>query len=174
MNRFPTTPVLSYCFHPIHVKDEKKDIYVPCGRCDGCRLHKANMWSIRLRDEIEATPYSIFFTLTYNNKYLPKLFLFDEQVYKDGSKWFKYSSDDPRNIRFNSKCDVQRKDSIVISTDCPPIKVQNLDFSVLNYACKSDVQLWLKLLRKYLINKLCYEDRENRGFFRYYIISLFS
>ena len=54
--------------------DENKDIIVPCGKCDGCRLHKANEWMLRVANEIESSTYSIFFTLTYSNKYLPCLY----------------------------------------------------------------------------------------------------
>lgn len=171
-SRFPTYKILSYCFHPIHVKDEVKDIYVPCGKCDGCRLHKANEWSIRLRDEIEATPYSIFFTLTYNNKYLPKLYVIDTVYDNDGTIHFTYSSDHPDNIRHNSKVDVVRKDGILFSSIHAPIKIENLSSWCLNYASKNDIQLWLKLVRKWLIENLHLdENRQDRGLFRYYIIS---
>ena len=72
-SRFPSTKVATYCFNPVHVVDNDKDLLVPCGKCDGCLLHKANEWSMRLVNEIESNTFSIFFTLTYDNYYLPKL-----------------------------------------------------------------------------------------------------
>ena len=80
-SRYPTTKVSSYCYHPIHVVDDTKDIYVPCGKCDGCRLHKANEWSQRLGMDMESNPNSIFFSLTWNNKYLPKL-IYDKKQHR--------------------------------------------------------------------------------------------
>lgn len=172
VSRFPTVKYVDYCFHPIHVKDDTKDILVPCGHCDGCLLHKANDWSMRLANEIEATPNSIFFTLTYNNKYLPKLLLVSEDVRNDGSVFRSFTSNHPGNIRFNSVGDVVRKDDIVVKGlyDCTPIK--NCDVQCINYSSKADIQLWLKLLRKWLIiNFNIDEVRQSRGLFRYYIIS---
>lgn len=175
MHRFPTNKVVDYCFRPIHVKDEYRDILVPCGKCEGCRLHKANDWSLRLQDEIENCPNSIFFTLTYNNKYLPKLKLVKTATDNDGLYRYWYISDHPDNIRFNSVVDVSRNEGLSFSVPFAPIPIQNSDFVGINYASKTDIQLWLKLLRQKLYEQFYFiyenEDRENRGFFRYYIIS---
>ena len=70
-SRYPSTKVLDYCFNPVRLNIDDSVVYVPCGKCDGCLLHKANEWSMRLGAEIEDNTLCIFFTLTYNNKYLP-------------------------------------------------------------------------------------------------------
>lgn len=63
---------------------------VPCGKCDGCRLDRANDWATRITNEFETwNNQGIFVTLTYNDKNLPK----DEQgrptLRKDHIKDFK-------------------------------------------------------------------------------------
>lgn len=187
-SRYAETSVVDYCFNPIHVHDEDKDIIVPCGKCDGCLLHKANEWSMRCGMEIEDTPVTIFGTLTYNNKYLPKLLPFEScsftvsnrgndgrvdltEVYR--RSWY---SDNGLNIRFNGVRDVLREDNIIIDYDYAPLFVkhwENHDFPVINYASKRDIQLWLKLLRKDLDDYGVYKNERvlKRGYFRYFIIS---
>lgn len=45
---------------------------IPCGKCVGCRVDKANDWATRA--SIEATQYkkNCFLTLTYDNEHLPE------------------------------------------------------------------------------------------------------
>ena len=186
VSRIPTLRPDSYCFNPVHVKDGDKDIIVPCGKCDGCRLHKANDWSMRVRQEIDATPFSIFFTLTYNNHYLPKLHryghLVKDQIHDSYEhKNLFWTSNTNLNVRFNGKVDVMRKDDIFIPPHYSAVPVQNYEgLPCINYASKNDIQLWLKLLRKDILENLFYgrkeyfeegRTREDIGFFRYYIIS---
>ena len=162
-SRYPTTKVSSYCYHPIHVVDDTKDIYVPCGKCDGCRLHKANEWSQRLGMDMESNPNSIFFSLTWNNKYLPKL-IYDKKQHR-------LISDHDLNIRFDSKKDVLRKDNIVLQ-EKSFVKITHFDGDFLPYASKRDVQLWLKILRKKIFE--IYGNREKNTNIRYFIISEFG
>lgn len=188
-SRYVETPVVDYCYNPIHVVDSDKDIIVPCGKCDGCLLHKANQWSMRCGMEIEDTPVTIFGSLTYSNKYLPKLVQFQSaslktlgNVRSDGYRdlildykvsWY---SDNPLNIRFNGVRDVPRCDGIIIDRNYASIDVVNWDnrnYPVINYASKRDIQLWLKLIRKDLDDYGIYKDKRvlERGYFRYFIIS---
>lgn len=169
------TPV-DYCYNPIHVVDpaSDKDIIVPCGKCDGCLLHKANEWSMRCGMEIESSPATIFGTLTYDNKYLPKLY----PVYdRCGDRILKlWVSDHAENVRFNSVRDVRREDGIVINHPYDSIPIQKWDNEnrpAINYMSKRDVQLWLKLLRKDLLDYGIYPTKriQEFGFFRYFIIS---
>lgn len=47
-------------------------IEVPCGKCDNCRIDKANDFATRCTNEAEYWDFKgIFITLTYNNKNLP-------------------------------------------------------------------------------------------------------
>lgn len=165
-SRYPETKVSSYCYHPIHVVDDTKDIYVPCGKCDGCRLHKANEWSMRVGNEIECNPFSIFFSLTYSNKFLPRL-LYDP----DKRVMF---SDHVQNIRFDGTKVVRRKDDLVLSLK-KFIPARNLQGNYLPYASKRDIILWLKLIRKNLIENGFTNRFDVSGkplpLFRYFIIS---
>lgn len=45
---------------------------VPCGKCEGCRLDRANDWATRITNEFECwNNKGVFVTLTYNDKNLP-------------------------------------------------------------------------------------------------------
>lgn len=189
-SRYAKSPHFDFCFHPIHVLDADKDIVVPCGKCNGCLLHKANEWSMRLVDEIDVSPYSYFFTLTYDNNYIPTL------VRDSLGIW---SSNHEGNIRhtldakFRSK-DVLRKDNIFVSDGYPLESVKNInDSSLMNgfvsyepvpisnyhrddvipYASKRDLQLFLKLVRVCIDRDFKHLDYESKRF-RYYIISEFG
>lgn len=45
---------------------------IPCGKCLGCRVDKANDWATRCTIEAKNWPVNCFITLTYNNENLPK------------------------------------------------------------------------------------------------------
>lgn len=47
-------------------------MYVPCGRCIGCRLKRASMWSVRIMHEVKNWDECCFVTLTYSPENLPK------------------------------------------------------------------------------------------------------
>lgn len=170
-SRFPVTKVQDYCFHPIHIVDDNKDLFVPCGKCQGCLLHKANEWSMRLGMEVENTPFSIFSTLTYNNFYLPKMKIVGKD--RKNSSVYLLSVDNDRNIRFNGAQDVLRNEDFEIIS-CHKkdfIQIQNFDSNLYTcYSSKRDYQLYLKLLRKDLENNGIIRKSES-GAFRYFAIS---
>lgn len=160
-SRFPTSFHMSYCYHPVRISKNGITYYVPCCKCNGCLLHRANSLSFRVGDEIESTPHSIFFTLTYSNKYVPKI----QCRVQDGLfHWYSAAN----NIRFNGVRDVLR-DPVCFSSKYhlfAPLKNYD-DDHVIGYCSKSDIQLWLKLLRKDI-----YENFNiSSGAFRYYIIA---
>jgi hypothetical protein len=168
-SRYPQSAHFDYCFHPVHVVKDGRDLLVPCGKCDGCLLHKANEWSMRVGCEVEATPFSIFFTLTYNNKYVPTLKR--TQISKNR---FLYTSSHDRNIRFNGVTDVPRKDDIAFTDFEFIVPITNYySFDYLTYSSKLDFQLYLKLLRKDLQQHGFerYLPESKTGFFRYFAIS---
>lgn len=193
-SRYPTVKVVDYCFNPRHVVDDDKDIIVPCGKCDGCLLHKANEWSMRCGMEIEGSPATIFGSLTYNNKYLPKLvpaeYMYLSPLCTDnepssmkdfpldlalcyGRTWYSQHS---LNVRFNGVRDVLREDDIVVRYSYSSIDIShwdNINNPSIAYASKRDIQLWLKLLRRFLDERISYKDPRilAHGYFRYFIIS---
>lgn len=54
--------------------------YIPCGRCRGCRLHRASIWADRLTAELQYHEEACFITLTYNDLHLPsrRLYIRDD------------------------------------------------------------------------------------------------
>lgn len=179
-SRYTTIKPLQRCLSPVTVYRNGLRFSVPCGRCSACLLDKSNSWAQRLSAEIDAHPYSIFFTLTYDNKYLPKLQkCYSEALDGSGNKGLVYYTSNNRyNIRFDSVDDVERDDNILIAIPedsfIPTIKNWPLD-DCFGYASKRDIQLWLKLLRKDIYKFFDLEnanekDREEYRF-RYFIIS---
>ena len=146
MDRFVHSPLLDKCLSPVTVfRDGKMDRF-PCGKCAACLLSKANSWMFRLSDEINNHPFSLWFTLTYSNEFVPKL----KPVYRDWiGRWF-YCSDHPDNVRHDSVKVVPRTDGIVIdSFKLKVFPLQNYEFKdFIGYLSKRDIQLFLKLLRK--------------------------
>lgn len=169
-SRFTETHPVQRCFNPVRVFRNGHFDYFPCGRCSACLLDKANSWSMRLANEIETFPFSIFFTLTYSNKYLPTLHFEPD----DGLPL--YTSEHERNIRFDGVKDVLRHDEIFLPYNYVEIPISNYDSKdYISYSSKRDVQLWLKLLRQDIFetfdlqNKT--ENERKKYFIRYYIIS---
>lgn len=182
-SRLAETKVFDYCLNPIHVVDDSKDVVVPCGKCAGCLLHKSNDWSFRLQDEIQHSKYSVFFTLTYNNDYLPVLLRNVDYDSYTGLKKVYFTSNHIDNIRSTlkflpdgslSKVDKVRNDDIIVDYGYPTINPRNyssvLKDRVIPYASKRDIQLYLKLLRRLLDEKFKQKAHEFKRF-RYFIIS---
>lgn len=48
-----------------------KELRLPCGKCDGCRLERARQWAVRCMHEAAMYRDNCFITLTYNNERLP-------------------------------------------------------------------------------------------------------
>lgn len=74
------------CYHPIKAfrtasgvsfselsrDDHLGDIELPCGRCVGCRLRRANEWALRVMHEAKLHQANCFVTLTYRDEDLPE------------------------------------------------------------------------------------------------------
>ena len=167
-SRYPTTQVVDYCLNPLHLKDADKDVVVPCGKCDGCRVHAANVWSMRLGMEIESCPFSVFVTPTYNNWYLPRLI----DVTSKDALMPVWSSNHGFNWRFAGSRSSLRNDDIVLVADYDAVPVSNdcRNFLSIPYASKLDLQLYFKLIRKSLVENGTESDKCGR-YFRYFAIS---
>lgn len=48
-----------------------KPIYIPCGRCIGCRLERSRQWAVRCVAEAQCYEKNCFITLTYDDEHLP-------------------------------------------------------------------------------------------------------
>lgn len=72
------------CFHPLaawktsdgkvvfrETADSVVSLFLPCGRCNGCRLERARQWSIRIMHEASFYEDNSFITLTYRPECVP-------------------------------------------------------------------------------------------------------
>lgn len=62
------------CISPVCIRsprNEKKYIYVPCGKCAWCRKAKRNEWCLRFEIEQKDNMFTDFITLTYDESHLP-------------------------------------------------------------------------------------------------------
>lgn len=173
--RYPTYKVLDYCFDPVPVSKNGISLYVPCGKCAGCRLHSSNLWSQRLQMEIESSCFSIYFTLTYANRWLPVMAC---SPIPDGYSYFPLWNNKRLVPRIDqdgyvtSVFESRRLDAfyyefsehfLVPITNYPHDPLREY----LPYPSQRDIVLWLKSVRKSLKNHFKNESTA----FRYYIIS---
>lgn len=183
-SRYTSIRPLDYCLHPVRLVVDNQVQYVPCGKCDGCLLHSANEWSMRLGCEIESCPFPIFFTLTYSNDFLPVAKYVSTESDELGSyKIFTTLHD--RNIRATLALNKEKK------SYQPIYKLRNEDFAFFKvpvlfsginasnyfsdteyfpYSSKKDFQLYLKLLRKQIYERFPEKSAEEKKI-RYYGIS---
>lgn len=55
-----------------HEGFDDKRLTLPCGKCIGCRIQRAQMWGVRCSHELIRSGPSAFLTLTYDEERLPK------------------------------------------------------------------------------------------------------
>lgn len=58
------------CTRPLWLKDQ--NIFVPCGKCVGCKIRRRSDWAHRVLHESTFHRSNLFVTLTYNDYNLPK------------------------------------------------------------------------------------------------------
>lgn len=68
------------CEHPIRLHINGEIVYVGCGKCPVCRNQRHFVWSQRLDEESRVNKYTFFFTLTYNDDFVPRFYKYDEIV----------------------------------------------------------------------------------------------
>lgn len=168
-SRFATSQHIDFCYKPVRISKNGIVMYVPCGKCNGCLLQKSNSMSFRLGDEIENRSNSIFCTFTYDNLHVPKI----RCNVQDGSfHWFSA----PENFRCvpltDGKTVIGYRDVLrdFVSFDSPyclsaPLKNWHNE-DCIGYLSKSDIQLYLKSLRKLIYGNF----NISRGSLSYYII----
>lgn len=146
---------LCSCEHPRIIKQRftHQLVSVPCGECNTCLNNKAMSWIVRLEQERLNKRYSVFFTLTYADKYLPLLeigwnkssFLPDLLVHK------KRDFSDLENK--NKKCITDENNDFKVpfsDSDLSESVTQNimhLHAGNIPYVSKIDIQNFIKRLR---------------------------
>lgn len=53
-------------------RDIRKELLLPCGRCQACRLERSKQWAIRCMHEAQMHEHNAYITLTYDEKNLPE------------------------------------------------------------------------------------------------------
>lgn len=59
-------------FNPKNALNTQSKILLPCGRCMGCRLDRADQWASRMMHEAQGHAFNSFLTLTYDDQNVPQ------------------------------------------------------------------------------------------------------
>lgn len=138
---------ISSCLNPQIIKNPYTHEYcrVPCGKCDACLLTRPFAWKLRLDDEQIRHRYTVFFTLTYDDDFLP--------LYKTGSAVHPVDID-----KFGQPRSVES-----ISDFCDSVTFGS--YGSLAVLSHSDVSRFIKHLKNILLNY----DKEN-SFPKWFIV----
>ena len=72
-------------------------LFIPCGKCEGCRADQSLMWAIRCYHESQGWMKNCFLTLTYDDDHLPS----DGKIVKeDLQKFFRALRDSGTKLRY--------------------------------------------------------------------------
>lgn len=149
------------CQNPIRVYNKYIDeyVWVPCGHCATCMKRYQNRWTARLENERKSSLFCLFFTLTYDDKHLPRLHR-KNIISDDGRQIEAYEAYDGKflipfsEMKFETQADLDYFNKKMHAGGVP-------------YADFRDVQLFLKRLNKYFHDK--YTNKYEN--FRYFICS---
>jgi hypothetical protein len=83
------------CFHPISAWQRvdgavvfvergnlTRSFFLPCGRCQGCRLERSRQWAVRCMHEASMHEFNCFITLTYDDVHCPVDSSLDYRVFQ--------------------------------------------------------------------------------------------
>lgn len=157
------------CLAPIRTRNRwtHEDMFVPCGNCEACLNAAASKQSTRVRNEIMQHRYSVMFTLTYNNEFIPRWERFLDNNDCPQIRPIGRCSDMFSSCPLNYFDKVTGKWSIDCDTFLPKIE-NDEQLEVFSSCCKKDIQNFLKRLR-FNISKLYGKEKSKR--IRYYIAS---
>lgn len=141
---------IAVCECPQHIFDKSTNTerLVPCGKCNTCRNRRASSWVDRLNIESRCWPYTVFFTLTYDEDHVPRMHLYKNGDLVDLNTGLCFS--DPYLESREFRTFYRKKRSI-------------------EYCDTRDLQLFIKRLRYFF-----YEENKNShvvSTLRYYIVS---
>lgn len=95
------------CPDPNYVWPKGKVIAVPCGKCLACLSNKRKDWSARLVQEWKVSDSAYFVTLTYSDRFMPKMYIGDSGVDRIGiivkshlQKYFKRLRKEAPKLRY--------------------------------------------------------------------------
>lgn len=168
---------LQSCFNPVRLRVNGEFRYFPCGKCEACQQVRNFSWKVRLERECQFWPYTVFFTLTYNEECLPVA-----HKISDNDGYFFVG--ETRRSRTAGNLHIASSSEI---RSCLKSDESVSDFNEwlsqhdsIPYADITDIQLFLKRLRKNLKDETrkykeltpeCRRFRNLSTSIRYYIIS---
>lgn len=136
------------CFNPRQVinKYTHETMYVRCGTCPACMAHKSNVQCSYISNMASHFKYAYFFTLTYNDEFLPRVnvrvaerlgvdsevdaYVFDDDIrHYSKTDSFRYSCNFDYIIRSNRVCVSRRGRERILSQTDDPYSFMH-DFSV--------------------------------------------
>ena len=163
-----TIPVIQKCSHPVRISDKTNGgyIYVGCGHCEACLASYRSKWMQRLDNEAKSSVSVLFFTLTYDNDHIPTLTydlntnaLYSNRSHSDDVYLDDYITDSVIN-KYN-----------INPSSFPQLQNDKTTENRIGYCCKSDVQKFIKRLRRRLdydrqglLSNVSSSDREIRYF----------
>lgn len=169
---FQISPNLFGCLKPSIIYNKNTGHYesVPCKKCVYCLNVEASRQSSRVKKEIQQHIYSVFFTLTYNNEFIPRMEMFKDKHGKTQFKHIGRTANMHDSTPYNSK-GLDHRYRYSDNVEIPEIEKneqitkKHVQFGVV---CKKDIQNFLKRLRKKIDKlNLSYNDKK----IRYYIAS---
>lgn len=161
------------CLSPQIIYNKNTNNYesVPCHNCSYCMNVKASKMSKRVKQEIKEHQFSVMFTLTYDNDHIPIMEAFKDRNGKmqlravGRTEMFGKSS--PYNNKGITDYGYEFEDDLFIPT-IENKKMSASDNFQFGYACKKDIQNFMKRLRD-KIYKLNISDYDKK--IRYFIAS---
>lgn len=157
MNNFPFTR----CLRPRKIVNPytHETMIVPCGHCKACLTSKQSRLTLQCDLESKCCMYTVFVTLTYANRFIPRLSVVCDDSHSD--------PDDPEIFPIYTFFDKETGEIIQQSrcyrTDVEMIQKKTYLFGDIPYLRKSDLQKFIKRLR-FHIDKKCHEK------IRYYAV----
>lgn len=177
MNFQKQSSCLTYrCLSPTRVKNPYTDevFYTSCGHCVACLNNKASVYTSRVINETKQNKYSFFFTLTYSNRYVPRI-IPSVQTYRFANgmeipKMFVSSNPDyfdglSYRVAFAKDFNPEKKFIMPALVD-DVLQLEADDVPITGCLSRSDVQKFIKRLR-ININR----DYGKNETFRYFITS---
>lgn len=119
--------------------------FVACGRCNTCRTKRAYSWVKRIESECSCHKYSVFFTLTYSNDFVPLIQFDDDCCYRSFRTTQNYTVELP---------------------DFDDLSFRLLNKNMLFVLDSSHIQLFIKRLRSNIYE----ETKESTSSLRYYVV----
>ena len=141
-------------------------VWVPCRQCNSCRNAHAAKWTQAIERERKMHRYSLFVTLTYDEKNLPKLVPYHDTFNCESWSYNLQKSDCLVSTR-PDKLDLTWED---VSSLCEvkadfDYAVKRLNYDGLPYCSSYDLQTFLKRLNKWFFDNVTHEFKNFRYFF---------